>query len=105
MIFSWHILLLSLLFMNTPDPKPKTAYRIFDQQGHEQDYGQMLQTLTSADVILFGELHDNPICHWLQRELAQDLLTEKKTDLILGAEMFEADDQIIIREIPQGPDH
>jgi len=51
---------------------------------------------------LFGELHDNPICHWLQRELTEDMLAEKKTNLVLRAEMFEADDQIALNEYLAG---
>jgi len=54
-----------------------------------------------ADVILFGELHNNPINHWLQLELVQDLL-KHKSRLILGAEFFETDDQIIINELLKG---
>jgi uncharacterized iron-regulated protein len=40
--------------------------------------------------------------HWLQRELTEDLLAEKKVDLVLGAEMFEADDQIALNEYLAG---
>ncbi len=51
----------------------------------------MLKSLEERDIVLFGELHDNPISHWLQYELTTDL--DKSRDLILGAEMFEADNQ------------
>jgi uncharacterized iron-regulated protein len=40
---------------------------------------------------LFGELHNNPIVHWLQFEATADLSLKRK--LTLGAEMFEADNQ------------
>jgi uncharacterized iron-regulated protein len=42
-------------------------------------------------VVLFGEHHNNSIIHWLQLELTKDL-AEKK-NLVLGAEMFEVDNQ------------
>lgn len=48
----------------------------------------MLKQIRKADIILFGEFHNNPICHWLQSELAKDLLSDK---LVIGAEMFERD--------------
>jgi uncharacterized iron-regulated protein len=48
--------------------------------------------------VLFGELHNNPICHWLQLELANDIVETKKTNLVLGAEMFEADNQLVVNE-------
>jgi len=40
---------------------------------------------------LFGELHNNPISHWLQYEVTSDLNPNKP--LILGAEMLEAESQ------------
>jgi len=51
----------------------------------------MLKTIAKNDVILFGELHNNAIAHWLQYEVTSDL--NKTNKLILGAEMFEADNQ------------
>lgn len=51
----------------------------------------MKKTLEKKDIVLFGELHNNPISHWLQYELTSDLHKTRK--LILGAEMFEADNQ------------
>ena len=51
----------------------------------------MLKTLEDKDMVLFGELHNNPIAHWLQYELTADLHTKRQ--LILGAEMIEADNQ------------
>ena len=51
----------------------------------------MLRTLQSQDIVLFGEYHNNAIAHWLQLELCKDLY--QKRSLVLGAEMFEADNQ------------
>lgn len=80
----------------------KDAYIIYDSKGKKTDYSQLLAEAKKADIILFGELHDNPICHWLQKELTQDVYTEKKEKLTLGAEMFEADDQIALNEYLAG---
>lgn len=80
------------------DTNYKDAYKIFDQKGKQTDYAQMLKKMQNADIVFFGELHNNPICHWLQIELTQDLFTEKKSNLVLGAEMFEADKQLILNE-------
>ncbi len=76
----------------------KPAYRFFDQDGKKVKYQKLLETVIDADVIFFGELHNNPICHWLQIELTKDIYTEKNGDIILGAEMFEADNQLILNE-------
>lgn len=80
----------------------KPAYRLFDRRGAETRYGTMLDHLEKSSVVLFGELHINPIVHWLQFELTKDLFARVKERLIVGAEMFEADDQIIIDEYMAG---
>lgn len=76
----------------------KAAYRIFDKDGKESNYQQMLDKVKNADIVFFGELHNNPICHWLQLELTKDLYFLKKKDLMLAAEMFEADNQLLVNE-------
>ena len=43
----------------------------------------MIKSLAKRDIILFGELHNNPISHWLQYEVTADL--NKTRELILGA--------------------
>lgn len=78
--------------------KDKPAYKIFTGDGKEVDYDQMIKGLLKNQVIFFGELHNNSIAHWLQLEVTTSLYDEKKDQLILAAEMFEADDQIIIDE-------
>ena len=80
----------------------KQAYILYDSKGKKIDYAQLVAEAKKADIILFGELHDNPICHWLQKELTQDIYLGVKEKLILGAEMFEADDQIAINEYLAG---
>ena len=80
----------------------KDAYIMYDSKGKKTDYSHLLVDAKKADIVLFGELHDNPICHWLQKELTADLYTDRKEKLVLGAEMFEADDQIAIDEYLAG---
>lgn len=69
----------------------KPAYRIYNSKGKKVSYKRMAKKLAKEDVVFFGELHNNPIAHWLQLELTADL--DESRDLILGAEMFEADNQ------------
>lgn len=79
----------------------KPAYQLFRKGGKAATYEQLLQEARKADVILFGELHDNPISHWLQFELARDLQQALGQELVLGAEMFEADNQVLLNEYLQ----
>ena len=79
----------------------KKAYQLFDKTGDKTTYDTMLKDLQQADVVLFGELHNNPISHWLQLEVTKDLYEAKKQNLLLGAEMFEADNQEVLNEYVQ----
>ena len=56
--------------------------------------------MSKSDVVLFGEHHNNPIIHWLQFEATADL--HKTNKLTLGAEMFEADNQIELNHFISG---
>lgn len=80
----------------------KPAYFLYDKSGKEAKYSKMISALTKADVVFVGEFHDNPISHWLELQITKDLFASKKQDLILGGEMFERDDQLIINEYLQG---
>lgn len=92
------ILLILLLVMATSVFAEKPAYRIFNAKGKEVSYDALLKAAVKADIVLFGESHFNPICHWLELQLTRDLYEEKKESLILGAEMFERDNQLVLNE-------
>jgi uncharacterized iron-regulated protein len=94
------IVLLAFVFMAMK--ADKDAYQIFNKKGKKISYAKMFKNATEADVILFGELHNNPICHWLQLELTSDLYHEIGNKLVLGAEMFERDGQLILDEYVKG---
>ena len=76
----------------------RPAYRVFNSKGHNADYGDILKAAKNADVVFFGESHTNPICHWLELQLTKDLYEEKSGHLIIGAEMFERDNQLLLNE-------
>lgn len=89
---------MSLLFFGTVHAQDKPAYILLDAKGKKVKYERMLKDLSAADVVLFGELHNDPIAHWMQRELTADLHEVKGSKLQLGAEMFERDNQLLIDE-------
>ncbi|PCH76639.1 MAG: iron-regulated protein [Flavobacteriaceae bacterium] len=86
-------MVLVLLFIGTVFSygQNKAAYKLYNSKGHKISYKKVLKKMRKADVVLFGELHNNPIAHWLQFELTRDLAAEQS--LVLGAEMLEADNQ------------
>ncbi len=74
----------------------KPAYQIYNVTGKKTTYQKMFNDIMSCEVVLFGEMHNNPISHWLELQLTKDLFKEKKQDMVLGAEMFEADNQELL---------
>ncbi len=92
------IVLVTLLSMKNDRP----AYRLFDKNGKSSSYKELINEAADADIVFFGELHDNPICHWLEYEITADLYAAKGKNLMLGAEMFEADNQLIVNEYLAG---
>jgi uncharacterized iron-regulated protein len=89
-----------LIFASFRTDKP--AYVIFTSEGKKADYEDMLKSALKADVVYFGELHNNPISHWLQYELTVDMHKELGEKLVLGAEMFERDNQLLLDEYTNG---
>lgn len=94
------LLLVCLFFIKMVYAQDKPAYILYTKEGKKVKYSKMLRVLAEADILLFGEFHNNPIAHWLQLELTTDL--KKKRDLVLGAEMFEADNQEALTLYLQG---
>jgi len=77
----------------------KPSYLIYSEKGKKVKYDKMIKTMEDADVILFGELHNNPISHWLQLEVSKAMMERNP---VFGAEMFEADNQVMMDEYMDG---
>jgi len=79
------------------------AFQIFDSKGKKVTYAKFIKAIEKSliansnarGILLFGELHDNPIAHWLELQVTQDLYS-KHTNMVLGAEMFETDQQVAL---------
>ena len=80
----------------------RPAYTIFDAQGRQVDYGRMIHELGRQDVVFIGEVHNCPIAHWMEYEIVKDLYGQHGEDLMIGAEMFERDDQLVLNEYLNG---
>jgi len=100
MKYTLPVILILLITVAFKSDKP--AYQIFNEKGRTVKYKKMLRKISDADVVFFGEQHNNPVAHWLQLEVTRDLYQEKNGNLVLGAEMFEADNQLIIDEYLEG---
>jgi len=78
----------------------KPAYVLYNAKGKKTGFEKMIRLITDKDIVLFGEFHNNPIAHWLQLEVTTSL--KQKRDLVMGAEMFEQDNQDALDMYLQG---
>jgi uncharacterized iron-regulated protein len=85
------LLITSLLLFIVTYSQNKPAYILYNTKGKKVSYEKMIRDLSDKDIVLFGEFHNNPISHWLQLEVTTSL--KQKRDMVLGAEMFEQDNQ------------
>ena len=94
---TFSIFLFATIISVAQDKKP---YQIFDKKGKKSSYEKVLKASEKTDVVLFGEIHDNSVVHWLQLEFTKDLAQRKP--LVLGAEMLEADNQTQVNQYLNG---
>lgn len=76
----------SLLFSQS-----KPAYLLYNAKGKKISYTKMIRKLVQQDIVMIGEYHNNPISHWMELEITKDC--QQQRNCILGAEMFEQDNQ------------
>lgn len=107
---SLRLLLFQLLFIGgtdrtlvaqsqkTGDPQ---AYALFDAQGNRISFQEMISGLAEADVVLVGEIHNCCITHWLELAITRALYQIHGDRMMMGAEMFEADNQLLLDEYMQ----
>lgn len=78
------------------------AFIIYNSKGKKVSYKKMLKSASVQEYIFFGEHHDNPISHWLELELLKDLFKKHATQLQVGFEMFEQDQQVLLNNYMDG---
>lgn len=77
----------------------KPAYELFAANGKPIKYKDALAKMQQADIVLFGEQHNDPIAHWLEYEFAADLIRAKgRTGVVVGMEMLETHQQAATNE-------
>jgi len=79
----------------------KPAYLLFSESGKSISYKKAAKIVTKGEVVCFGELHNNPIAHWLQYEFLMEIANDQN-DLAVGFEMFETDQQPTLDSLMHG---
>ncbi|GAB0156782.1 ChaN family lipoprotein [Chryseobacterium sp. Alg-005] len=93
------LLLAGYSFLNAQEFK---AYQFYDQKGKAISTDKLIEELAEYDVVFFGENHNNSINHWLQLKVTEALYAKKNGQIILGAEMFERDNQSQLNQYLSG---
>lgn len=78
------------------------AYRLYNNSGEQISFETMIDSLGRAEVVFIGENHNCPISHWMELEITKALHGRWGDRLILGEEMMEADNQLILDEYLSG---
>ncbi|MDV7699507.1 ChaN family lipoprotein [Chryseobacterium soli] len=78
------------------------AYQFYDQKGKEIKTDKLVKELAQYDVVFFGENHNSSINHWLQLKITEALYEKKNGQIMLGAEMFERDNQSQLNQYLSG---
>jgi uncharacterized iron-regulated protein len=75
----------------------KPSYTIYNSNCITKSFEELLVEAQKADVVLFGESHNDRVAHELQIKILKSLHKQKR-ELILSLEMFERDTQIVLNE-------
>ena len=93
------ILLFGVIFTLPIMAQDKPAYLLYNAKGKKISYKKSLKMLSKADIIFFGESHNNSLGHWLEFEVLKDVGEMKGIENIkVGAEMFERHQQDKLEE-------
>lgn len=80
----------------TGNAQEAKAYQFYNQKQKPVSFAKVVDVLKKYDIVLFGEHHNNSINHWLQLQLTKALHKKAGNKLVLGAEMFERDNQAVL---------
>lgn len=96
------LMLLGITFPIWAQNYPETAYKLFHNPTEQEGALLDLAGLTEeAQVIVFGEEHNDSLAHVLQKQLYKALL-ESDRNVVLSMEMFERDVQLVLNEYLDG---
>ncbi|RZA20326.1 MAG: hypothetical protein EOP10_18355 [Proteobacteria bacterium] len=85
----------------SPDPQ---QFRVFDTRAEPVSLLQLLEWCQQADVVFWGEEHDDAVGHALQANFFGQLIAKYQPtrQVALSLEMFERDTQVVLDEYLSG---
>ncbi len=92
-------LLIVLVFKQSFGQLTEKNYRIYSvKAGKEINLQQIADDMNQADVLFFGEEHNDSVTHYLEKTMLEKLFASYPTQLTLSLEMFERDVQPVMDE-------
>lgn len=88
----------------------ETNYRIYDANGKPTTIANLIEALGTVEVVCVGEMHNDPVAHYLEFELVRQAherygggsAKPAKRSVAVSFEMFERDVQLILDEYLAG---
>jgi uncharacterized iron-regulated protein len=78
-------------------------YKIYDTRTRQViPVDKIVADLANADVLFFGEEHNDSACHYLENKIFRSLHARYGNDIALSMEMFETDGQLALNEYLAG---
>jgi len=74
----------------------------YGSTGKKTDFSKVLKSCQEADIVLFGELHNNAVAHWYQLQVFRGLYTQYPGKVKLGMEMLETHQQAAVDSFLRG---
>lgn len=99
------LLAILLLFSFSVSAQDSMSYRykIYDTRSKQiVTIDQLVTDMANADVLFFGEEHNDSAGHYLENKIYQALHAAYGSSLALSLEMFETDNQLVLDEYLQG---
>ncbi len=101
------ILFFSFIFLSAMNLRAQDSmslhYKIYDTRSKQiVTIDNIVADMASADVLFFGEEHNDSACHYLENKIFRALHTAYSENIALSLEMFETDNQLPLNEYLAG---
>src|SRR5690606_12546369 len=98
----WSSLLVLLPLATSAKLADSAQYRIYNTHTKQEiSLSELVTEVHNADIVLFGEEHNDSVAHVLQYELLK-AMHERYAQIALSMEMFVSDDQLVLDEYLAG---
>lgn len=95
--------MLLLITSLTAQDNMDSHYKIYDTRSKQfVTVEKIVADAAGADVLFFGEEHNDSVCHYLENMIFRALYASYGNQVALSMEMFETDNQLVLDEYLKG---